>query len=490
MRLSQLLTNAHLSPVPALCDREITRIVCNSADAGKDTLFVCIRGFRIDGHDYASECYDRGCRAFLSERPLDLPPDCTVVRCDNTRRALAEVSHAFYGFPSEQLRVIGITGTKGKTSVAHILMKILNDNGIPAAVIGTTGVDSPCYRAETDNTTPESVDLARFLSELLARGVRVAILEVSSQALYLERVFGIRFYATCFTNLSPDHIGESEHPSFAHYLHCKRKLFTEYPARYAVFNAADPYFEAVSDGCLSETRTVGLNASDFFASECVSSLSDGLPGVSFVLRRGGKKIPAFLSMPGKFNVSNAVCAVALAETLGVPPERSVLSLSRVSVPGRFELFRAENGALFVIDYAHNAVSIENVLRTLRSFCRKKLFCVVGSVGGRTTLRRAAIGKAVSTLCDEVILTSDNPDYEDPTAICEEIRAAFVWEIPCRIIEDRAEAIRFAAATARKGDVVLLAGKGHERYQLVRGEKRPFSERAVLEDCCKAAGPCS
>lgn len=482
MKLSELLALSRLSPVPASFDHEIESVTGNSAEAGAGSLFVCVRGFTNDGHDFAPDCYARGCRTFVAERPLDLPSDALVITVENSRRALASVSHAFYGFPSEKLRVIGITGTKGKTSVTHTLAAILNSAGIPAACIGTTGVDLPGYHAETGNTTPESIRLASILADLVNRGVRVAILEVSSQALYLDRVYGIRFFATAFTNLSPDHIGSSEHPSFAHYLHCKHKLFAEYPAHLAVFNASDPYFAAMSENCLAGMRTFGTPASDYFGSDICSSVSDGTPGVRFTLCRGSLRLPAFLPLPGEYNVQNALCAIALAEALGVPPAQSVSALQAVRVPGRSEPFYAPTGALFLIDYAHNGISVENVLRTLRPLCKKKLWCVIGSVGGRTRLRRSAIGKAVSTLCDEVVLTSDNPDYESPRAICEDIRDAFVRDVSCHVIENRADAIRFAAQHAAKGDIVLLAGKGHEQYQLICGEKHPFSERAVLEEC--------
>lgn len=482
MKLSELLSITGILPALSFPDREISGICCNSADASANSLFVCIRGYVNDGHEFAAECYARGCRCFLAEHPLDLPSDAVVITVENSRRALASVSHAFYGFPSEKMCVIGITGTKGKTSVAHILSSILNENGIRAACIGTTGIEFPGYHAETGNTTPESIELASVLADLVSRGIQVAILEVSSQALYLDRVYGIRFFATAFTNLSPDHIGSSEHPSFAHYLHCKRKLFAEYPARHAVFNAADPYFPAVSDGCLARKITFGTSSSDYHAAEISSVVSHGVPGVRFTLCAGKEKFPCFLPLPGEFNVQNALCAVALAETLGVPPRQSVLSLPNAAVPGRSEPFSAPTGALFIIDYAHNGISVESVLRTLRPLCKRKLWCVIGSVGGRTELRRAAIGRAVSFLCDEVVLTSDNPDFEEPLSICEDIRNAFVRDIPCHIIENRADAIRFAAKNAGKGDIVLLAGKGHEQYQLIRGEKHPFSERAVLEEC--------
>ena len=226
MLLSALLRDAKIEYSGADC--EITRVVCDSREAMAGTLFVCITGFASDGHEYAKSAYERGCRAFAAERELSLPSDAIVVMCENTRKSLALISAAYYGFPAQKMKIVGITGTKGKTTTALMLASLANKSGISAGYIGSNGIDFDDCHFETKNTTPESIDLHRYFAEMVKKNVRVVFVEVSSQALYLDRVFGIDFYATVFTNLAPDHIGGIEHPTFEHYRDSKKKLFCDY----------------------------------------------------------------------------------------------------------------------------------------------------------------------------------------------------------------------------------------------------------------------
>lgn len=479
MRLSELLHLAGIAAAPTP-DPEISGVSCDSRTAEGGILFVCIRGFSGDGHLYAAAAYAAGCRAFLAEAALDLPADAAVVVVENTRRALAKVGAAFYGFPAEKMKIIGITGTKGKTTTALMLKAILEQNHIVTGYIGTSGIDFCGHHFESRNTTPESIELAYWFSAMQAAGVQAVVMEVSSQALYLDRVYGIAFYAVAFTNLSPDHIGKTEHPTFEHYRDAKKKLFAAGGATYGVGNFDDPATAYMFDGFDGLYNSFGTCGGDFYAEDIRQMMEEGAFGVRFTLHAMGKTYPVTLPMPGKFNVSNALCAIALAVRLGVSLSCAVRAVAHAKAPGRFELVKTPLPAVFIIDYAHNFASLESVLTTLREYHPKKLWCVCGSVGGRTQSRRPEIGRALSLYCDHAVLTADNPDYEDPERICKEIFAGFVREIPCDIIPDRAEAIRFAAERAGEGDIVLLAGKGHEQYQLICGGRRPFSERVCLE----------
>lgn len=478
MLLSALLRKAKIEYNGA--DQEISRVICDSRAAEAGALFVCITGFASDGHAYAERAYALGCRAFLAEKPLDLPSDAIVVLQDNTRKALAKVSAAYYDFPAEKLKVIGITGTKGKTTISLMLSQILSQNGIPAGYIGSNGVDFGGNHYDTKNTTPESLDLHYYFDCMVRDGMQAVVLEVSSQALYLDRVYGIPFAAVAFTNLAHDHIGGIEHPTFEHYRDAKKKLFTEYDASFAVYNAEDANSAYMLDGCTALANSFGLHKGDFYATEIEPFLESGVLGISFTAHALSEICKVRLPMPGEFSVANALCAMALARRFGVSLAESAASLAHMAAAGRFEIVPTQLPAVFVIDYAHNGFSMTSALTTLRAYAPKRLWCVTGSVGGRTQSRRAEIGEAVSLYADMAVLTADNPDFEDPLAICEEIHAAFVRDIPCECIADRAEAIRYVVENVREGDIVLLAGKGHEKYQLIRGGNLPFSERALIE----------
>lgn len=482
MQLSELIAAAGVAVRQKVGgDENIERVVYDSRAAVPETLFVCIRGFTGDGHAFAQRAYAAGCRAFLAEAALTLPDDAAIVYTNDTRRALAQVSAAFYGFPARDLTVIGITGTKGKTTTALMLAAILSENGIPAGYIGSNGVDFMGNHFDTKNTTPESLELHYYFDLMRRAGCRAVVLEVSSQALYLERVYGIPFDAVAFTNLAPDHIGGFEHPTFAHYRDSKKQLFTDYGATFAVGNADDPETAYMLDGCGALCSSFGVGAGDFRAADITPFRAAGELGAEFTLTHFGERCRVRLPMPGAFSVHNALCAIALAHLYGIPAAASAATLAHTYVRGRFEIVKTPLDAVFILDYAHNGLSLTSALTTLRAYAPRRLVCVIGSVGGRTEGRRAELGKAVSAYADAAILTADNPDFEDPRAICDAIHAAFVREIPCETIPDRAEAVRYAVEHAGAGDIVLFAGKGHEQYQLVRGGKLPFSERRLIEE---------
>ena len=456
----------------------ISDIVYDSRKAADGVIFVCIVGAVADGHKYARSAYDKGARVFVCEKPIELPSDALVFQVENTRRALASISACIFDHPERKLRVIGVTGTKGKSTICEMIRHILCKNGIPAASIGTVGVRIGDVMTPTGNTTPESYELFRIFAEMVEKGVCYAVIEVSSQGVKLDRIYGIPFFTAIMTNLSEDHIGGAEHPDFDDYKACKKALFSR--CEHAIFNMDDPYFEEFCEAASCEKQTYSLaDDADFSARSVLSTATEKGFGSSFIIRNNGAKTDAFVPFPGAFSVSNALAAVAAATLAGVSLENAAEALSDVCVKGRFELVPTGiRGATFVIDYAHNGESLSAALKALRKYEPKRLICLFGSVGGRTELRRRELGIAASAYADFSVLTSDNPDREPPMDVIADIER-YMQNVPYVAIPDRKEAIEYVVSHAEEGDIVLLAGKGHETYQLVNGKKEPFCERDIL-----------
>lgn len=464
-------------------DRDVTHITSNSRLVTEGSVFVCIKGFTVDGHNFAAQAYELGCRAFVASAPLSLPDDADVLITPDTRRALALLSCRLYGEPSKSMHVIGITGTKGKTTTALIIKQLLDMSGIPTGYIGSNGILFKSCKIETQNTTPESNIIQYHLKEMKDRGVEAVVIEVSSQALYLDRVLGIDFDVEIFTNLSLDHVGKNEHASFEEYMLAKKKLFDLYPANLVIANADDPHTPAVLKDSSSKKLFFSIdNASDLRASDIELYRDENILGVSFCASTGEDKIKYTIPIPGEFNVHNALAAISVARYFGIDEQSIADSLSKISISGRFETIVKKGGACFVIDYAHNGVSLASALKALRAYEPTRLICLFGSVGGRTQIRRAQLGKAASEFADFSILTSDNPDTENPIDIINDIALHFSDPDSFVSIPDRREAIEYAVDMACSGDIVLLAGKGHEKYQTVNGNKLYFCEREIIEDC--------
>lgn len=492
MKLSELLSVLHLPPLqmdktPKNTDAEIDAIVCDSRQAAPRTLFVCVVGRTTDGHRFAKSAYEAGTRFFLAQYIPELPADAHVFLTSDTRTALAELAAAFYGYPARELTLIGITGTKGKTSTAIMLYRALCENGQNAAYIGTNGVYFANNREETANTTPESLELQHDLRRMVNAGVRYVVMEVSSQALLLDRIHGLRFAICLFTNLSRDHIGGIEHPDFENYRSCKHRLFTDYGAATIIVNTDDRQSGYMLANHSAQTvLTYGTGESADFRGTAFENVS--LPdhiGIRFVCRSREGNCAVSLPFAGQFSMYNALAVIAVCQVLGIRAADAARSLSHTCVPGRFELLRfpALPGVTFIIDYAHNGASLGAVLSSLRAYEPTRLICLFGSVGCRTKERRREMGEAAARSADFCILTSDNPDTEPPDAIIAEIAAAFTLPGSCPFlaVPDRADAIRCAVQLAQPGDMILLAGKGHEQYQLINHCRIPFSEHDILRD---------
>ena len=474
-------------------DEPISMLRCDSRLATMGTVFFCLVGKTSDGHLYAPSAYRNGCRIFVVEKPLELPKDALQLQVPDTRAALADCAAEFYGHPEREIRLIGLTGTKGKTTTALLIRSLLEDGGIPTGYIGTNGVDYLDFHHQTVNSTPESVEIYRYLRYMLDEGVKACVLEVSSQALWMGRTRGLVFDTVLFTNLSRDHIGGVEHPDFEHYRDCKRLLFTDYPAKMAVVNRGDGHSRYMAEGTSAPVLDFRLceptdTDKPLWGASDVRPMQKGDKiGVGFEVYRKGTPTGGtwFLPLPGHFNVQNALAALTVVcEGFGLDPLQAKESLERAVVAGRFETVTspALPDVTFIIDYAHNGVSLTSILDALKEYHPRRLICLFGSVGGRTKERRRDLAEAAGGRCDLCILTSDNPASEPPMDIIDEIDAAFpVGSCPRVKIADRAEAIRYAVEIAEAGDIILLAGKGHENYQLVGVKKEPFSEIEILRE---------
>lgn len=468
-----------------------TRIISlchNSRHADPFCLFFCRKGAVVDGHIYAKNAYTNGARFFVAERELDLPNDAAVIIVEDATDELRKLSIIFYGNPSQKLRIIGITGTKGKTTVALSIYNILRAGGISAGYIGTNGLYYNDYIFETTNTTPDCLDLQKSFREMVNNGVTTVVLEISSQALWQQRTYGLEFDTCVFTNLYEDHIGGYEHPTMEHYKSCKKMLFTDYKTDCIILNSDSPDADYMIDGAqcsnVITTSACGNNNCDFYADKVMKFMRGMLPGVSFELnsKSGENSNDVFIPIPGHYSVENGLLCIAACLRYGLKLDFIIEQMASLCIKGRFEpvLLETRPKSLFVIDYAHNGASLSAVLNALREYEPNRIICLFGSVGGRTFGRRAELANAAKAGADVIIVTSDNPDCEEPVDVVEDIgRYLKDAKVPVYLIADRKEAIEKAYKLSQDGDFILLAGKGHEAYQLIGGERVPFSERKIL-----------
>ena len=484
MRLLELLNSVNrtlpLTGMPVK-DAELTGLVYDSrADMGEKDMFVCLRGARADGHDFARSAYDRGVRMFAAEAELGLPEDASVVLCGSTRKFLALASAALFGFPAERMKVIGITGTKGKTSTSFLLKSILESAGIRCGVIGSTGVYYGDVFRETVNTTPESYLLHRTFREMADAGCGAVVMEAASQGFKMDRTYGIRFDAGVFTNLSPDHIGEGEHASFEEYLNCKRMLFDQSEIVYV--NADDEHFGAIVEG-KSNWKPYGLENDCHVRAEDPEFRMDGHRlATSFTCVIGGRRFRAELGVPGYFSLYNACAAAAVADGMGIGDEAIREGLKHCSVRGRMESIPSGKPYTVLIDAAHEEFSSRALLKTVRLYSPKRIIALFGCGGNRSRLRRPGMGRAVGENADYAIVTADNSRMEKVEDIIADILTGLEpTGCPYEIEPDRKTAIEKALAMAQPGDAVLLMGKGHENYVDCGGKKTFFSEKQIVLD---------
>ncbi|MCS7081956.1 MAG: UDP-N-acetylmuramoyl-L-alanyl-D-glutamate--2,6-diaminopimelate ligase [Bacteroidetes bacterium] len=477
MQLRTLLATVEVLRAEGELEQEVRDLVYDSRRVRPGSVFVALRGTQLDGHRFVEAAIRQGAVAVVVEvLPEARAPGVAYIQVPHTRRALAQLAAAYYGHPERRLRLVGVTGTNGKTTTTHLIQYALQQNGIPAGLIGTVRYDLVGEAQEAVHTTPESVELYGLLARIAQHGGRAAVMEVSSHALDQDRVWGLPFQVAVFTNLSRDHL--DYHGSMEAYFAAKKKLFDGLrPEAVAVYNADDPHGPAiVADTPARRVVSYGLQTPAAYRAEV---LEQGLSGIR--LRVGGRSYG--FRLVGRFNVYNLLAAWAAAVELGLEAHQVLAALSTCpSVRGRLERVRSADGVIGIVDYAHTPDALENVLRVLRAECPAdgRLWVVFGCGGDRDRGKRPTMGQIAERYADRVVLTSDNPRTEDPEAIVQEILAGMAHPERVERILDRREAIRFAALEARSGDVVLVAGKGHETYQVIGHEKRPFDDRWELE----------
>lgn len=477
MKLSEVLNGVSYE-CGKFIDAEIKDIAYDSRKTGEGIMFVCLVGVNADGHKYALSAYEKGSRAFLCEKDVDLPGDAVIIKVEDTRAALASVSCNFFRHPSKELSLIGITGTKGKTTTAHIVKFVLESGGIKTGIIGTVGASFGDIVLPTVNTTPESYELQRMLRLMVDGGCKACVMEVSSLGLKFHRTDGLHFAYGVFTNLYPDHIGTNEHESFEEYAFWKTQLFPM--CEKAIINADDAFSKTVIENCHGEVTTYGYSESADYILGSYEKVKEGnILGVDFNVKTEKGERSFTVALPGEINASNSLIAVALGDDFGLSDEAISKGLISVFVKGRCELVRADEDVTVIIDYAHNGVSLKSIIETASEYEHNRIITLFGSVGGRTECRREELGMVSGAMSDFTVITSDDPNFEDPQKIGEEI--AFYCEKAGGkgkyvIIPDRGEAVNYAVKMAQKGDIIILAGKGHEEYMKIKGENVPFSER--------------
>ena len=457
---------------------EVSALEFAVAKANKGTLFACVRGKTNDSHNYADELYDKGVRVFLVERDiLTDKEDIVLIKVQDSRKAFARLLSAFYGNPAKKMKMIGITGTKGKSTTTYMVESIFRAAGKRIGVIGTIGAVFEDKSWPTKLTTPEPYDLYRILSEMYACGCEYVIMEVSSIGLLMGRVEGIHFDYAIYTNLSPDHIGGAEHESFDEYLHCKTLLFDI--ADKALLNSDDEHWQDMIDGKDISFKTFGINDNADYQIKNIVCYKDKGLGIKFNYDNDDYVVKCM----GKFNAYNASAAIALAKSEDISYEIIYNALLNQKVAkGRVEEVAVSDDFNLIIDYAHNALSMESLLVTIKEYNPKRIICVFGCGGNRSKLRRYDMGEIAGKYANLSILTADNPRDEEVSIIIDDIiygmnksNGNYI------IIEDRKDAIEHAILNAQKGDIIALIGKGHEDYQEIKGVKYHFDEREVIRD---------
>ncbi|MBR4993722.1 MAG: UDP-N-acetylmuramoyl-L-alanyl-D-glutamate--2,6-diaminopimelate ligase [Lachnospiraceae bacterium] len=488
MILRDLLENVEALYINGDDTIDITDVVYDSRKVTKGSLFVCMRGFESDGHQYALQALEKGAAAIVVE---DLPPfeAETIVQVPDTRKALSAISASWFGNPANDLKLIALTGTKGKTTTSFMVKKLLETAGHKVGVIGTMGAYIGTKHIVLKNTTPESFELQSLFSRMKKAGCDTVVMEASSQGFKLHRTDGITFDYGAFLNLSLDHVSPGEHSSFEEYKSCKLRIFEQ--TRHAVINLDGDYSEefleaAKKSPVVEDIKTVSASKEADLMATDIKEIWEGTDfGVTYKVK-GIYDGDIILRMPGIFNVENALVAMAIAKQMGVNLEDAKTALREVTVKGRVQVLPVppEKGT-FIIDYAHNALSMESILKMLSEYKPNRLIVLFGGGGNKPAQRRYDMGLMAGKYADLTILTTDNPRFENPESINQDIiKGLNVHEGEYKIIMDRAAAIRYLLDNCKERDLVAFIGKGHEEYQEIYGVKYHFSEEEIVLDYLK------
>lgn len=487
MKLSELLAKLNYELVNGELSAEIDRIVYDTRQKmSRGDVFVCVRGAVFDGHDYIKDAAAAGVTAVITQKDIEITEDLsalTVVKVENTRLALAFMSAEFFGNPAKELFTIGITGTKGKTTTTFMVREVLEKCGISTGLIGTNEIIIGDEHISAINTTPESYKIHEYFRKMADSGCKCVVMEVSSQALKLDRTAGIFFDIGVFTNLEPDHIGPNEHESFEDYVRCKGLLFRQ--CKVGIVNIDSEHAKEVLEGNTCGVETYGLNPDAEIRAENISYIHNGGHLSTSYDISGSASLHVELTLPGLFSVYNSLCAIAVTRHFKVKDELLLEALYEVKVEGRVEPVKVSDDFIVMIDYAHNAMSLESLLTTLREYNPNRIITVFGCGGNRSKDRRFEMGEISGRMSDFTVITSDNPRSEEPENIMKDIETGIRKTDGKYIkIADRAEAVRFAVSMGERGDIIVVAGKGHEDYQEIKGVKYHMKDRELIEAALK------
>ena len=479
MKLTEL---AKSLPNPAqVCGQaEITGLTCDSRKVSPGDLYFCLPGLRVDGHSFAQQAADKGAAALVVERKL--PVELPQVLVEDARAAMSYMAQCFYGYPARGMRGVGITGTKGKTTTSFLVREIARHAGYKVGLMGTVCTSIGDKEEPASLTTPDPIDVQSLLARMRDAGCDFYVMEVSAHALDLRKLVGMQFDQGVFTNFSQDHL--DYFGTMETYRKAKEKFFTPFYLKHAVVNADDEAAPHMLGKV--ETTTFGVSKpADAYANDIEIHES----GVSFVLSWKDVRLPLHLHISGIFNVYNSMAAAVACLEMGMDPGKVKEGLEAVTVvPGRIEPLPTHTPYRVILDYAHSPASLESILKTIREFTRGRLICLFGCGGGRDKEKRPIMGEISGRLADFSILTSDNPRLEQPMDILSAIEAGIKpTGAPYVVIENRREAIRYAMQMGQPGDVIVLAGKGHETYQDIGGQKLPFDEKVVVRELLREMG---
>ena len=489
MKCEELLKGLSYECIRGSIDCEIKQVVYDSRKLSQGCLFICICGYNVDGHSFAKEAAQKGAAAIVVQKDVELPYDSeiTVIRVEDTRYAMAFISAAYFGHPADRLKVIGITGTKGKTTTTYLIKSILEKAGYKVGLVGTIETIIGEKHIPASNTTPESFLLQQYFMEMEKAGCQIVVMEVASQGLKLHRTQGFTFEIGIFTNLEPDHIGPNEHADFEEYQFCKGLLFKQ--CRLGIVNKDDVHMNAVLEGHTCQLETYGFDkTADLYAEDLKLVNKPGELGIDFTIRLKDAQMEDFtveVPTPGRFSVYNALTAIAVCRHFKVEASQIQKALLSAHVRGRIEMVPVSDQFTLLIDYAHNAMSLKSLLTTLKEYEPGRLVCLFGCGGNRSRLRRYEMGEISGNYADLTIITSDNPRFEKPQDIIEDIKTG-IQKTSGKYIEicDRKEAIAYAVLNGQPGDIIVLAGKGHEDYQEIEGVKYPMDERDLIAEILK------
>lgn len=480
MILSELFKDIKYSLVKGDMENSINDIVYDSRKAKEGTMFMAIVGSQVDGHDYIDDAIKNGSKIILISKDINIDDDVTVIKVDDTRKILSKLSMRLFKFPQSKMKTIAITGTKGKTTTSFMIKKILEVAGYKCGLIGTTGIYIGDKMYPAKNTTPESYETIKYMNEMVKKKMDFMVMEVSSQALKYDRVNDIIFDYGIFTNLSQDHIGENEHDSMEDYISSKAKLFNQ--CNYGVFNLDDLHFYDMVQGGDATINTFGYDdRADLKAKSIKLIREKGFIGIE--LETDGVIKDKFkISTPGKFSSYNAMAAILVCHMIGIDVKYMKEALSKFSVKGRVEPVHVSNNFTLLIDYAHNGVSTESILSTIREYKPERIVTIFGCGGNRSKDRRYEMGEMAGKYSDFCIITEDNNRFEEFDDIANDILVG-MNKTNCEyiIISDRKEAIKYAIVNGKKGDIIMLIGKGHEDYKEIKGVRYPFDERVIIKE---------